>query len=209
MFTGIIQATAPVRSLRAGRDAFRLELDLPESFRDVREGDSVAVNGVCLTVSGGAGKVVFDVVRNTMERTNLKRLGPGHMVNLEKAVAVGDLMSGHIVTGHVDSERTIRDMRPVSKGIALDISLSREDRAHLIPRGSVAVDGISLTVAEVARSFFRVYVIPHTFDNTTLCGRKAGDMVNVELDIMSRYAAGAARPGEGLTMDVLKDNGFL
>ena len=188
MFTGIITEVGTAKRItRYGKTAC-LEVKC-EKIRDALEpGDSVSVNGVCLSVVKKDITVAFDVVKNTMRSTNLKRLRPGQPVNLECALRLGDDLSGHMVSGHVDGERCVRANRSTARGWALEIAMLPGDRKHFFPKGSVSVDGISLTVAELLDNAFRVFVIPHTLDNTTLKYRKAGDFVNVEFDIMLKYA---------------------
>jgi riboflavin synthase len=215
MFTGLIKGTGVVREVFPfGRGRrFRIELGALSGVAAI--GQSMAVNGTCLTLTGLAGGVAcFDAVSETVSRTNLGLLRPGDRVNLEPALRAGDALDGHIVQGHIDVAAPVRAVdasRPETRTItiALPASISR----LVAEKGSVAVDGVSLTVSGVGRDFFAIAVIPHTWENTTLSLRKPGDPVNIEVDVLARYTArlmgldspDAAGPSEAF----LEAHGFL
>jgi len=207
MFTGIIQEKGKVRGISRERAGARLKISCDRINRELKTGDSVAVNGVCLSVTGVDDSVVFDVVQNTLEKTGLKRLKAGDTVNLESAMRLGDKVSGHMVTGHVDGERAIRGNMETSKGWVIDIATVMGDKKYLVPKGAVAVDGVSLTVGETHSGFFRVYLIPLTLEETTLKLKKTGDYVNVEFDMMAKYSKKGLEGG--ITEETLRRTGFL
>jgi riboflavin synthase len=200
MFTGIIEAVEKVRALSGGR----LETAVPAGW-SLAEGESVAVNGACLTVTGHKpGLAVFAVSPETLSRTTIGALKPGDRVNLERALAVGARLGGHFVTGHVDAAARLLSVR--DEGNSRVVTVERTEGAVLVEKGSVALDGISLTVYDVTASSFKAAVIPHTWENTSLKMRRPGSLLNVEYDILGKYAA-ARTPG--ITKEFLKDNGFL
>lgn len=208
MFTGIITEIGKVKSLVRKGSTSRLEVECSKMGENLNIGDSVAVNGVCLSITKKTKGLIFDVVGNTFSNTNLKRLKPGNKVNLESALRMGDTLSGHIVSGHIDGERTIKKNQKTSSGWVLDIGMLPGDEKHLVNKGSVALDGVSLTVGEVSNKFFRIFLIPHTLGNTTIETRRIGDMVNVEFDVIGKYAD--KRSGaRGITNETLRDNGFI
>ena len=208
MFTGIITETGRVKNFIPGGVSARLEIACKTTAAGLGIGDSVAVNGVCLSITDIRDGLFFDVIGNTLERTNLKRLKPGDTVNLEGALRLGDALSGHMVSGHVDGERMIRGCRKTPKGWALDITALPGDKKYVLPRGSIAVDGVSLTVGEVLSGSFRIFLIPHTLSNTTLRFKKKGEYVNVEFDMMAKYAGGDNRK-EAITENTLREKGFM
>jgi riboflavin synthase len=188
MFTGIVVAMGSVRRLtRRGDDAL-IEVESSLDLNDIRIGDSIAVSGACLTVTGKTGGAFMaDVSAETLLRTHLGNLKAGDPVNLEKALAMGDRLGGHIVLGHVDGvalirERTIRS-QSILFGFEIDPGLGR----YVVAKGSITVDGISLTVNRCEKNLFYVNIIPHTAAGTTLGVKKVSDRVNIETDILARY----------------------
>jgi riboflavin synthase len=209
MFTGIIQDTGTVRKLtRKGEDAL-LEVTTALSLDDVKIGDSIAVSGACLTVTTLEKQAfTFDVSAESLSKTTLGRLKAGDRVNLEKALRMSDFLGGHLVLGHVDcvgriAERTAR-AGSVVFGIALEPGLSK----YVVAKGSITVDGISLTVNSCEGARFYVNIIRHTAEKTTLQGKKAGDSVNIETDILGKYVEKLLNPGKGVDMDFLREHGF-
>lgn len=201
MFTGLIEATGFVKRLSAGR----LEARVPAGWK-LAAGESVAVNGACLTVTAHKpGLAVFGVSPETAGKTSLASFKAGAAVNLERALAVGARLGGHFVTGHVDGTTRLLGVRKDADSYVLEVELPAG--AVMVEKGSVALDGVSLTVFEVSSSSFKVAVIPHTWENTTFKNLKAGSTLNIEYDILGKYARQAARPG--ITKDFLKANGFL
>ncbi len=192
MFTGIIEETGTIEKVHPSKKAIELTIRARTTGRGLKLGQSVAVNGCCLTVVkiGTKGKdklMQFDLLRETWERTNFKALAVGSAVNLERSLRAGNEMGGHFVTGHIDGLGTIKRWEQVGKDWVLDIEPSPEVMRYVVFKGSVAVDGISLTVAAVEKKSFRIWIIPHTFEVTDLRERKAGDLVNLECDLLGKY----------------------
>ncbi len=210
MFTGIIQDMGTIRKLaRKGEDAL-LEVQTALPVDDVKIGDSISVSGACLTVTVlGKQSFTFDVSAETLSKTTLGKLKAGDRVNLEKALRMIDFLGGHLVLGHVDCvgqivEKTAR-AGSIVFAIALDPALSR----YVVAKGSITVEGISLTVNSCESGRFYVNIIPHTAGSTTLVGRKAGDAVNIETDILGKYVEKLLNPGRAVDMDFLREHGFL
>jgi riboflavin synthase len=215
MFTGLIEDLGTLRDIRTGVDQAVLTVGTALPTVEFTMGESIAVNGVCLTVTSFAeGSFSADVSPETLDCTTLGRLGTGVRVNLERALRLSDRLGGHLVTGHVDGLARIIERRQEGNAWRFrfqgDVSLCRQ----LVDKGSVAVDGISLTVNEAGSDFFTLAVIPHTLAMTTLQERQVGDDVNIETDLIGKYVArflqhdGQGRP-QGVTMETLAKHGFL
>jgi riboflavin synthase len=188
MFCGIVETTSVVKSLFKKQNLFVLAVAKPKMFNDVRIGDSIAVDGVCLTVTSlKEGRYTFDLMKETLNATSLKHLAPGKAVNLERAMRAEARVGGHFVTGHVDAVGKITDIRTLPNYVEYRISIPKSLMRHIVPKGSVAIDGISLTVGEVKKGWFAVYFIPHTLEVTTIGAKKTGDEVNVETDLLAKY----------------------
>jgi riboflavin synthase len=188
MFTGIVECAAPVRKLRRSGAGARLIVEVPFA-RELAPGESVAVNGCCLTVAAiSGGDVGFDLLEETLRVTNLGGLEPGSPVNLERALRVGDRLSGHFVQGHVDRASEILDWSPHGGDFRLEVALPEAFSMLVIPRGSIAVDGISLTIADLRPSSFVSWIIPHTATVTNLRHAACGRLVNLEFDMMAKFA---------------------
>ncbi len=192
MFTGIVEETGSVTGVRPTAAGIRLTVRCRVVARGLKLGDSVAVNGCCLTAvrqtkSGRDTLVRFDLLRETWERTNLQFAAVGSLVNLERSLAVGGRMGGHFVTGHVDGVGRITRWERSGADHVLDIAAPAEVRRYLVSKGSISVDGISLTVAGVTKAGFRIWIIPHTLAVTALRERKVGDAVNLEADLLGKY----------------------
>lgn len=192
MFTGIVEETGSVTDVKPTDTGIQLTVRCRVVGRGLKLGDSVAVNGCCLTAvrqtTRGRDKLVrFDLLRETWERTNLQFAVPGSLVNLERSLAVGGRMGGHFVTGHVDGVGRITRWERSGADHVLDITAPAEVRRYVVWKGSIAVDGISLTVAGVTKRGFRIWVIPHTLAVTALRERKVGDAVNLEADLLGKY----------------------
>lgn len=184
MFTGIIEEIGTVKSIKS--KAITIEAD--KIFGDLKLGDSVAVNGTCLTVSSFSNKIFnADITSETLNRTNLGDLKSGFKVNLERALTLNGRLGGHIVSGHVDGIGIIKNISQNSKDIILTVEVPFDLMKYIIEKGSVAVDGISLTIAEVNKNNFSIALIPHTFKETSLYYKKEGDKVNIENDIIGKY----------------------
>jgi riboflavin synthase len=188
MFTGIVEEAAVVERMRRGRTSTELTVRAAQVTRGLRVGSSIAVNGACLTVvSTSGGKVRFDVLNETLQRTNFPTLKRGDLVNLERPLRADTRLDGHFVQGHVDATGTVRRFERVGKDYVLEIAAPPPLMTYIVEKSSIAVDGISLTVARVGRNWFRVWIIPHTREVTNLATRRAGDRVNLEVDILAKY----------------------
>jgi riboflavin synthase len=188
MFTGIVECAAVVRSVEVTNDGGQLVLAAVPFAGDLEVGESVAVNGCCLTVTAVHTRDVrFDLLAETLRVTNLGHLLPQKPVNLERALRADNRLSGHYVQGHVDCVCEVRDISPAGHDHRLEIALPRPFAPLLIQRGSICVDGISLTVAELNRDSFSCYIIPHTFATTNLRAATKGNMVNLEFDVIAKY----------------------
>ena len=194
MFTGIVEETGKVESVEQTKRAIQLAIHARVCARGTKVGDSVAVNGCCLTVtkvrrkSGGA-QLHFDLLRETWERTNLQFVSRGSLVNLERPLAANGRLGGHFVTGHIDGLGTITRWERNGADHVLDVTAPPEVLRYVVFKGSIAVDGISLTIARVSRAGFRLWIIPHTFAVTALRERRVGDKVNLEADLLGKYVA--------------------
>ncbi len=212
MFTGIIQDVGRLASRAAAAGGQRLRLSTGLDTATFEAGESVAVNGVCLTVDGyGPGWFEADAAPETLDRTGLGTLAVGDPVNLERALRPVDRLGGHFVLGHVDGVGRLVDVRPEGAFRVYGFEVPRDVARYLVPKGSVAVDGISLTVARVEGVRFSVAVIPHTLAGTNLPARRPGDRVNIEADILGKYVERLLRGegGRGVTPDLLARTGFL
>lgn len=192
MFTGIIEETGRVESIQPRGKSFRLTLVIRNTGHGLRVGDSLAVNGCCLTVveitsKGRAKAVQFDLLRETWDLTNLKFCRSGSLVNLERSLEAGGRLSGHFVTGHIDGMGKIVAWEQVGDDRQLQIAAPENVMRYVIHKGSVGLDGISLTVSKVEKENFIVWIIPHTFDVTALKERAVGDAVNLEADMLGKY----------------------
>ena len=213
MFTGIIEAVRPIESLRVAREGGEIVVDLGDLAEGVRVGDSVALSGCCLTVTSLRGpKASFDVSGETLSRSTLGEKRAGAMVNVERALRVGDRLGGHFVQGHVDGVGVVtrKDVRPGEWTV--EFSVPEELLSTIVHKGSVAVDGVSLTLAELGERSCAVALIPHTIEQTTLKDIAVGDRVNIETDVLGKYVArllGLAPPADsGLSLDFLAEHGF-
>ncbi len=200
MFTGIVEETGIVESIKPTAKSIRLTIGAKRCARGLKPGDSVAVNGCCLTVvklttSGRSKLVQFDLLRETWERTNLQFCQKGSLVNLERPLRADGRLDGHFVTGHVDGVGKISRWERAGLDHVLEIVAPAEVLRYIVLKGSIAVDGISLTVAGVTKKGFRLWIIPHTYDVTALRDRKVGDAVNLEADILGKYVEQFVRRG--------------
>lgn len=188
MFSGMVSAVATARALTRRGGGARLELTCEFGGEPLQPGESVAVDGTCLTVAGlTAGGFVADLSPETLARTTLGRVRPGQRVNLERALRVSDRLGGHLVQGHVDATARVLAAQPAGEFVTLRIALPAGLAPEVAGKGSIAVDGVSLTVAAVGDGWFEVALVPATLDGTTLGGRRAGDEVNLETDVLAKY----------------------
>jgi riboflavin synthase len=193
MFTGIVQETGTVEKIARGAKSIALTVRAKNSARGLKTGGSLAVDGCCLTAAkiftrGKFKLVQFDLLAETWARTNFQSLKTGSLVNLERPLRAGDEFGGHFVTGHVDGVGKIVRWEKSGTDHILEIAAPVEILRHVIQKGSIAIDGISLTVAGVGKKSFCVWIIPHTLKVTALRGKKTGDAVNLEADILGKYA---------------------
>ena len=192
MFTGIVEETGRVESIQPGGRSIRLTVSLRKTGGGLKVGDSLAVNGCCLTVveiasKGRAKTVQFDLLKETWNVTNLQDCRAGSPVNLERCLEAGGRLGGHFVTGHIDGMGKITAWEQIGADRKLQIAVPEEVMRYLVHKGSIAVDGISLTVAAVEKDSFSIWIIPHTFDTTALSERAVGDAVNLEVDMLGKY----------------------
>ncbi len=189
MFTGLVEATAAVRVLRRRAGGALLELEAPADWGEGARGESICVSGVCLTVvpGGVVGCLRFDVSGETLERTTFGSLRPGDAVNLERALAVGARMGGHVVQGHVDATAPVTRLEDEGGFWTLGVQIGEEWARYVVEKGSISLDGISLTIATLDADELRVAVIPETWQATTLSCRRPGDLLNVEVDVLAKY----------------------
>jgi riboflavin synthase len=196
MFTGLIEEVGRVLWIRAGEQGVELEI-AAEISEKVRTGDSVSVNGCCLTVTAHrAGQITFDLLGETLERTNLKNLRRDSLINLERPLRADSRLGGHFVQGHVDCVSEVFTFEPVEKDHRLTVKLPGEFARFVAYKGSIAVNGISLTVAEVSAEDFTVWIIPHTLRSTNLQEMEKSALVNLEFDILAKYVERMVRPND-------------
>lgn len=212
MFTGIVEEIGKINKIIKGEKSAKIIINADKVLEDVKFGDSIAVNGVCLTVTDySSNNFTADVMTETFIKTNLKNLKPNDCVNLERALKLSDRIGGHIVSGHVDGIGTIKSIQRDEIAVWFEIKAPFEILKYIVYKGSVTIDGISLTVAYVDDYTFKVSIIPHTFQKTVLFYKKTGDEVNIECDILSKYVEKMLMfdSKKGINMDFLRDNGFL
>lgn len=215
MFTGIVEEMGAIRSIRRGAHSAVLSIGAKTILSDLKVGDSVAVNGVCLTATGkDSGGFTADVMHETLDRSSLGALSVGNHVNLERAMAADGRFGGHIVSGHIDGTGHITGLRRDDNAVWYTVEASPALLRYIVEKGSVTIDGISLTVASVETDRFSVSIIPHTAAVTVLGEKRPGDVVNLETDIIGKYVEKLlrpevpAQPENKITLDFLTQNGF-
>jgi riboflavin synthase len=200
MFTGIIETVEKIKTLSDKK----FEIDMPKDWT-VSLGESIAINGICLTVSRIKGNLVsFDISPETISKTNFKYLSKGKCVNIERALKVGDRISGHFVSGHIDGVRKLYSINKIADSFIFEFEAHNDK--YLIEKGSVSVNGISLTVFDLKSESFKVAVIAHTYKNTCLKYIKQGDYLNIEFDLLGKYALKGGKTE--ITQSFLNENGF-
>jgi len=205
MFTGIIEDQGRVEQVEKRSGLLRLKVR-SKILIDQKIGDSISINGVCLTITElNRDTACFDVMSETLKKSTIKSLKQQDLVNLERALRVGDRVGGHFVTGHIDCVGTVVEASGLFK-----VKISKENMKYLVHKGSIAIDGISLTVAALGREDFSVYLIPHTLKSTTLGSKKKGSEINIEFDMLGKYALSnkKTKPTSNITKEFLKQKGF-
>jgi riboflavin synthase len=215
MFTGIIQEVAKIADRKLAGKAGKLAIELKKPLADPVKGESIAVNGACLTLENSSGKLLtFHVLQETFSKTNLGSLPVGAEVNIERAMSLGDRLGGHLVTGHIDAACPVKKLERKGDDWVIAVSYPEELGPFLVEKGSVAVDGVSLTLVAVKKDYFTVHLIPSTIEMTSLAGRKAGELVNIETDLIGKYVlnhlrvSGTMNGGKNINMDFLKESGW-
>lgn len=215
MFTGLVNEVGKIIGINKGKDSAKITINANRILEEVKIGDSIAVNGVCLTVTSYVNNsFTVDVMPETMTLTNIKDLKVNSLVNLEPALRMSDRLGGHIVTGHIDGRGIISKFIKEDNATRITINIPKDVHKYIIHKGSVAIDGISLTVAQVVENSFQVSIIPLTGQDTTLLNKKVGDEVNIECDVVGKYVERLLMNRQEdkkskLDKDFLKENGFL
>ena len=215
MFTGIIEEVGSLKESKKSAKQYVLTINAKKVLEDVQLGDSIAVNGVCLTVTSfTTDSFTVDVMPETLKATSLQTLERGSKVNLERAMAAGSRFGGHIVSGHVDGLGRIKSRKEVANAIYFEIETTAELSRYIIKKGSICVDGISLTVVEVEGNQFSISIIPHTLAETNLQYRDRGDRVNLECDMLAKYMEKLLEKRfpatkQGITLESLAEHGYL
>jgi len=212
MFTGIIEDQGKVTAIKKDVNSMRLTIETPEIVSDAHLGDSIAVNGVCLTINHfNKTEMTVDVMPETVKATTIHTLKLGDLVNLERAMGANGRFGGHIVSGHVDGVGEIKSIRPVSNAVYIEIEMADELLLNCIPKGSITIDGTSLTLFQVSNTSVTVSLIPHTYAETILGRKGVGEQVNIETDLLGKYVSHHLNKTErnsNITVDFLRQNGF-
>jgi len=216
MFTGIVEEIGSIQRAEQKSGGMRLDVTASAVLEGTRPGDSISVNGVCLTVERVVGAVFTAFLSTeTVEMTTLGDAGTGYQVNLERAMAFGGRVGGHLVSGHVEGKGQIRELKKDGEGYQLVVSCPSEFSPYIVPKGSVSVDGVSLTIVEDLGQAFSVAMIPETFETTTFRLKTPGNFVNLEPDLILKYVMSVVRnlaadkSGGSITIDKLRDSGFI
>ncbi|MCT4614567.1 MAG: riboflavin synthase [Marinifilaceae bacterium] len=217
MFTGLIEEIGEVKAISNSGKAIRLTIAANKVLENVKLGDSIATNGVCLTVVNFSNnEFSADVMPETVNRSNLAILKKSSKVNLERALRLGDRLGGHMVSGHIDGTGVLEKREQDDNAIWVSISAPQQILKYIVEKGSIAIDGISLTVAYVDEKIFKVSIIPLTQDDTTLCGKNIGTKLNLECDMTAKYIEKflshqevKEEPKSSIDMEFLKNNGYL
>ncbi|MGE7113425.1 riboflavin synthase [Lysinibacillus sp. NPDC047702] len=212
MFTGIVEDIGTVKTLQSNQQSMEITVLSAKMVEDVKLGDSIAVNGVCLTVTNFTDReLTMDVMPETVKATNLQQLAVGDPVNLERAMPANGRFGGHFVSGHVDGVGKIVRKRPLANAVYIDIELSEELINYCIPKGSITIDGTSLTLFQIEKKSVTVSLIPHTYKETILGMKKIGAPVNIETDLVGKYILHQLKRNQevpAITRDFLAQNGF-
>lgn len=215
MFTGLIEEIGKVEAVIKSAKSARITIKARKVLEELKLGDSICTNGVCLTVTSFDNqKFTVDVMAETMRRSNLKNLSPGDEINMERALSVGDRLGGHMVNGHIDGTGEIKTYEQEDNAVWITVAAPPELLKYIVDKGSIAIDGVSLTVAYVDGAVFKVSIIPHTKEMTTLLRKRTGDQVNLECDMIGKYvekflsAREQAPAKKRMDFDFLSENGF-
>lgn len=217
MFTGLVEELGELKGFKKTGDSMILSIQAKEILKDVAIGDSIAVNGICLTVTSfNQSFFTVDVMPETMFKSNLKDLNVGSLVNLERAMSPTRRFGGHFVAGHVDGVATLANKKTVDNAVYFTFNIEPSLADYMIAKGSIAIDGISLTLVEVTENTFTVSIIPHTLKETNLVSKGIGDTVNIEVDMIGKFVEKSVRnmlskgndKKTNITEDFLKENGF-
>ena len=212
MFTGIIEDRGRVTAIQKDEKSMQLTIATKKILTDAHLGDSIAVNGVCLTITHFTDEqMTVDVMPETVKATTIDTLKIGDFVNLERAMSASGRFGGHFVSGHVDGVGIIRSKKPVSNAVYIEIDIPKELAENCIPKGSITIDGTSLTLFKVSEQSVTVSLIPHTYSETILGIKSVGDQVNIETDMLGKYVMHHLRKTEdksNITLDFLRQNGF-
>lgn len=215
MFTGLVEEIGTVKYILKGSKSAKISIEANEVLKDIKLGDSISTNGVCLTVTEFTNNsFTVDVMPETVRHSNLKNVKIGNKVNLERALRVGDRLGGHLVSGHIDGVGIIKDYKVEDNATWISIEAPSELLKYIIKKGSVALDGTSLTVAYVDDEIFKVSIIPLTKEETTILSKKIGEEINIECDMVGKYIEkftlyDKGETKKGIDMEFLKNNGFL
>lgn len=213
MFTGIVEEIGSISGIKQGKNSEILTIKAKKVLEDTKIGDSIAVNGICLTVTAlSSDSFTADVMHETINRSSLSKLKYGSKVNLERAMPVNGRFGGHIVSGHVDGTGTIINIKPDDNAIWYKIQANQQILKYIVEKGSITIDGISLTVAKVSETDFSISAIPHTVEQTILKEKRQGDIVNLETDILAKYIEKLLNPTQNeqskITKEFLLEHGF-
>ncbi|AMB94538.1 riboflavin synthase [Aerococcus sanguinicola] len=211
MFTGLIEEVGKIKAIKKSSQACVVQIGAARVLEGIQVGDSVAVNGICLTVTDfDQSSFTVDVMPQTWQMTALAQLDRGSAVNLERAMAASDRLGGHFVSGHIDGKAQLQAIRPQGNAVLYDFRAGKDLLDDMVNQGSVAIDGISLTLVQVDQQGFRVSIIPHTLDQTNLTQKKVGDWVNIETDMIGKYVKRFMAKAESsdLTEAYLREQGF-
>ncbi len=208
MFTGIIEDVGSIKAITHIENGLRVTISSKLS-KELRLGDSIAVNGVCLTVTDKNNEdFSVDVSFETINRTNFGSLAPKSYVNLERALKLSDRLDGHIVLGHIDTTATMRSLNRIGEFYILSVNIDKYTFDHSVEKGSIAINGISLTISNLTQEYLDVAIIPFTYENTNLKYSKTGEKLNIEVDIIGKYIEKFTKKSNGLTEEFLKQHGF-
>ena len=211
MFTGIVEEVGVIKGIQNNGELIVLDISVDKVCKDIKIGDSISVNGVCLTLTKKNKNIIsFDVMQQTIKKTDLNEIKNGDKVNLERSLRFNGDVSGHFVYGHVDGMRKILDIVNSPGKSYLEIEIQNEDKKYIVDKGSISVSGISLTIGEVNQQSIRLFLIPHTFENTILKDKKKKDLVNVEFDMIAKYVHKQQSLVKGVVDEtLLRKTGFM